>query len=155
MDQLEAATVIEGNAAAVADAAKKPKARSAPKWETEARDRLKAAIRRYSKPLADLVARDANEGNTRGAFSVTPEGSRRSVAQSYWLDLFTGTTWEEFLAAGGEVSGFRERRWKTVQQMKPGDYLLCYQGESWMLDSPEGRLPRSGPVRISSYFRTL
>jgi predicted RNA-binding protein len=30
------------------------------------------------------------------------------------------------LAAGGEVSGFRERRWKTVQQMKPGDYLLCY-----------------------------
>jgi predicted RNA-binding protein len=48
------------------------------------------------------------------------------VAQSYWLDLFTGTTWEEFLAAGGEVSGFRERRWKTVQQMKPGDDLLCY-----------------------------
>jgi hypothetical protein len=26
---------------------------------------LKAAIRRYSKPLADLVARDANEGDTR------------------------------------------------------------------------------------------
>jgi predicted RNA-binding protein len=48
------------------------------------------------------------------------------VARGYWLDLFTGTTWEEFLAAGGEVSGFRERRWKTVQQMKPGDYLLCY-----------------------------
>jgi predicted RNA-binding protein len=48
------------------------------------------------------------------------------VARSYWLDLFTWTTWEEFLAAGGEVSGFRERRWKTVQQMKPGDYLLCY-----------------------------
>ena len=48
------------------------------------------------------------------------------MARSYWLDLFTGTTWEEFLAAGGEVSGFRERRWKTVQQMKPGDYLLCY-----------------------------
>jgi predicted RNA-binding protein len=48
------------------------------------------------------------------------------VARSYWLDLFTGTTWEEFLAAGGAVSGFRERRWKTVQQMKPGDYLLCY-----------------------------
>ena len=26
---------------------------------------LEAAIRRYSKPLADLVARDANEGDTR------------------------------------------------------------------------------------------
>jgi Type I restriction enzyme R protein N terminus (HSDR_N) len=66
MDEREAATVIEGDAAAtVADAAKKLKARSAPKWETEARDRLKAAIRRFSKPLAELVARDANEGDTR------------------------------------------------------------------------------------------
>jgi hypothetical protein len=42
------------------------------------------------------------------------------------LDLFTGTTWREFLDAGAKVSGFRERRWKTVQQIKPGDYLLCY-----------------------------
>jgi Type I restriction enzyme R protein N terminus (HSDR_N) len=59
-------TVVAGEASAtVAEAAKKPKARSAPKWETEARDRLKTAIRRYSKPLADLVARDANEGDTR------------------------------------------------------------------------------------------
>jgi hypothetical protein len=46
------------------------------------------------------------------------------VAGSYWFDLFTGTTWEEFLAAGGKVSGFRERRWKTVLQMKPGDYRV-------------------------------
>jgi hypothetical protein len=46
--------------------------------------------------------------------------------RNYWLDLFTGTTWQEFLSAGGDVSGFREGRWKTVQQMKPGDYLLCY-----------------------------
>jgi hypothetical protein len=38
-----------------------------PDRETEARDRLKAAIRRFSKPLADLVARDANEGDTRAA----------------------------------------------------------------------------------------
>jgi hypothetical protein len=46
-------------------AARKPKQRSAPKWETKARNRLKVAIRRYGKPLADLVARDANEGDTR------------------------------------------------------------------------------------------
>lgn len=39
--------------------------KSAPKWETDARERVKAAIRRFSKPLADLVARDANEGDTR------------------------------------------------------------------------------------------
>lgn len=46
--------------------------------------------------------------------------------RNYWLDLFTGTTWQEFLDAGGKVSGFRESRWKSVQKMKPGDYLLCY-----------------------------
>src|SRR2546429_2742256 len=52
---------------------------------------------------------------------------RSSMKQpNYWLDLFTGTTWREFLDAGAEVSGFREGRWKTVQQIKRGDYLLCY-----------------------------
>jgi len=44
----------------------------------------------------------------------------------YWLDLFTWTTWQEFLQAGGKVSGFRERRWRTVQRVKPGDLFLCY-----------------------------
>jgi len=46
--------------------------------------------------------------------------------RNYWLDLFTGVTWDEFIKAGGDVSGFRESRWKSVQQIKPGDYLLCY-----------------------------
>jgi len=36
-----------------------------PKWEAAARERMKAAIKKYSKPLSDLVARDANEGDTR------------------------------------------------------------------------------------------
>ena len=38
---------------------------AAPKWETGARDRMRAAIKKFAKPLADLVARDANEGDTR------------------------------------------------------------------------------------------
>lgn len=37
----------------------------APKWEIAARERMRGAIKRFSKPLADLVARDANEGDTR------------------------------------------------------------------------------------------
>lgn len=49
---------------AVAEEAKKTP-RAAPKWETDGRERLKAAIRKFSKPLADLVSRDANEGDTR------------------------------------------------------------------------------------------
>lgn len=48
------------------------------------------------------------------------------TAHTYWLDLFTIETWLEFLDAGGTVSGFRETRWTTVQQLQPGDYLLCY-----------------------------
>jgi len=46
--------------------------------------------------------------------------------RNYWLDLFTGVTWDEFKAAGANVSGFRESRWNTVQKIKIGDYLLCY-----------------------------
>src|SRR4051794_38212446 len=45
---------------------------------------------------------------------------------TYWLDLFSPTTWQQFLDAGGTVSGFRKNRWSTVEQMKPGDSLLCY-----------------------------
>ncbi|MFB9723199.1 type I restriction enzyme HsdR N-terminal domain-containing protein [Planobispora longispora] len=40
-------------------------AKALPKWEADARDRVRTAVRRYSKPLVDLVARDANEGDTR------------------------------------------------------------------------------------------
>jgi hypothetical protein len=61
----DTAVVDEGDASAAVTQVAKSKARSAPKWETEARDRLRAAIRRFSKPLADLVACDANEGDTR------------------------------------------------------------------------------------------
>jgi len=46
--------------------------------------------------------------------------------RQYWLDLFTGVTWFEFKKAGSRISGFRESRWKTVQKIKKGDYLLCY-----------------------------
>ncbi len=45
---------------------------------------------------------------------------------SYWLDLFTGTTWKEFRNAGALVSGFRKSRKKTIQAIEKGDILLCY-----------------------------
>lgn len=47
------------------DASKKGTARSLPKWEADTRERVKVAIKKFGKPLADLVARDANEGDTR------------------------------------------------------------------------------------------
>jgi predicted RNA-binding protein len=45
---------------------------------------------------------------------------------SYWTTVFTLKTWEEFLKAGGKVSGHPERKWNAVQKIKPGDYLLAY-----------------------------
>jgi predicted type IV restriction endonuclease len=43
----------------------KKSARSGPKWETAARDRLRSALRKFHRPLNDLQARGANEGDTR------------------------------------------------------------------------------------------
>jgi len=48
------------------------------------------------------------------------------MKRNYWLDLFTGATWEEFQQAGSSVSGFRESRWKTMQKIVKGAYFLCY-----------------------------
>src|SRR3954454_19850341 len=45
---------------------------------------------------------------------------------NYWLDLFTGTTWEEFREAGANITGFRERMRHTARRVKKGDVLLCY-----------------------------
>ena len=45
---------------------------------------------------------------------------------TYWLDLFTGQTWQEFRDYGAGVSGFRKRMRNAVNRIKPGDVLLCY-----------------------------
>jgi len=45
---------------------------------------------------------------------------------NYWLDLFTGTTWQEFQDAGSDVTGFRDRRWRGAARIQPGDIFLCY-----------------------------
>lgn len=36
-----------------------------PRWESDARERLKTSIRTMAKPLGGLLTRDANEGDTR------------------------------------------------------------------------------------------
>lgn len=45
---------------------------------------------------------------------------------NYWLDLFTGTTWKEFLEAGATVAGFRHRMRNAAAKIQTGDILLCY-----------------------------
>jgi len=48
------------------------------------------------------------------------------MTKRYWLDLFSGVTWDEFLKNGAEVSGFSERRKAVASKIRPGDFLLCY-----------------------------
>ena len=45
---------------------------------------------------------------------------------TYWLDLFSGTTWEEFHRAGNNVTGFREKQRTRAGKVKAGDIFLCY-----------------------------
>ena len=45
---------------------------------------------------------------------------------TYYLNLFTGTTWAEFQKAGATVSGFREHHWSRARRLKAGDVFLCY-----------------------------
>jgi hypothetical protein len=42
-----------------------PVVRTGPKWETTAQERVRSAVKKFSKPLADMLARDAKEGDTR------------------------------------------------------------------------------------------
>jgi hypothetical protein len=63
-----AADVVEVAAAGpglAIPSAKKPAARQVPRWEADARDRVRTAVRRFAGPMAGLVARDAGEGDTR------------------------------------------------------------------------------------------
>ncbi len=48
------------------------------------------------------------------------------MPRNYWLDLFTGKTWEEFLQHGGTVSGFRHRLRRMARKIQVGDYLICH-----------------------------
>lgn len=49
-----------------------------------------------------------------------------SAEPAYWLALFNGSTWRTFQDHGARVAGFRERRWRALQRLRTGDYLLCY-----------------------------
>lgn len=42
-----------------------PKVASRPKWEEEARTSIRSALRKFAKPMKEIIARDANEGDTR------------------------------------------------------------------------------------------
>ncbi len=66
---------------------------------------------------------------------------------NYWLNLFTGTTWEELRKAGSNITGFSEHRKGIANRIEPGDIFLCYLTGvmRWV-----GALEVIGPTRDSS-----
>jgi predicted RNA-binding protein len=44
----------------------------------------------------------------------------------YWLNLFSGKTWGEFIDHGADVTGFRDTRANQVRKIENGDRLICY-----------------------------
>ena len=61
-----------------------------------------------------------------GVFPLIYDPHDPHSSMTYWLDLFTGQTWQEFQDHGANVSGFRKRMHNAVERIKPGDILLCY-----------------------------
>jgi hypothetical protein len=45
---------------------------------------------------------------------------------TYWLNLFSGKTWSEFIEHGADVTGFRDTRSNQVRKIDTGDRLICY-----------------------------
>lgn len=45
---------------------------------------------------------------------------------NYWLDVFSGTTWDEFRKDGAIITGFNQRFRKQATKIKEGDLFLCY-----------------------------
>lgn len=78
-----ALTVVE-IAATEEHAKPKPSQTSVPKWETETKERIRTLLRRLSKPLADAVARDANEADTR---MIVTDILRDGLGYDTWGEL--------------------------------------------------------------------
>ena len=45
---------------------------------------------------------------------------------NYWLDVFSGTTWDEFRKDGATITGFNNRFRRLATKIQPGDIFLCY-----------------------------
>ena len=54
---------------------------------------------------------------------------------TYWLDLFTPKSWQEFQKLEEQFRVSLSGRWKSVQRVAVGDILVCYMA------SQSARLP--------------
>ena len=127
-----------------------------PKWEADARERAKVGIKRFAKPLADFIARDVNEADTRflvtdflcealgyDKFSdLTAEFSTKGEFADYGLRV------EKQLVALIEVkrvtTKLAERHLRQVEQYGANEgveWLMLTNGAQWQVYHLEAALP--------------
>jgi predicted type IV restriction endonuclease len=126
------------------------------KWETDARERVKLGIKRFSKPLADFIARDVNEADTR--FLVTD-----FLCEALGYDKFQDLTAEfstkgEFADYGLRVdkqlvalievkrvtTKLVEKHLRQVEQYGANEaveWLMLTNGANWQVYHLEAALP--------------
>lgn len=128
--------VVREEAPALAEPAKKT-SRAGPKWETEARERLRSAIRKFTKPLNDLLGRDANEGDTR---LLVTDFLREGFGYDTYDDLTTeyqvrGEFADYGIRIDGDLIGFIEvKRVKTklaAKQLRQVELYAVNEGVEW------------------------
>ena len=145
-----------------AAASAKPKM---PKWETDSRERLRAGIKKFAKPLADFIARDVNEADTR--FLVTD-----FLCEALGYDKFTDLTAEFAIKGDFADYGLRVDKQlvalievkRVTTKLSPKhlrqvedygvregvEWLILTNAAQWQvyhLDSPAARSPSSSSSR--------
>src|SRR5262245_22231374 len=71
-------------------------------------------VRRWTFLIRWTIIGHPKYFNAAGVYPQSSTLPGGEIQMNYWLDLFTGTTWREFQAAGSTVTGFREFRWKRA-----------------------------------------
>lgn len=113
--------------------------RSSPKWESDARDRLKAGIRKFGRPLSDLINRDANEGDTR---LLVTDFLCEALGYDKYIDLTTeyqvrgefadyGVRIEKELVAFIEVKRVATKL--TTRHLRQVEMYAVNEGVEWVL----------------------
>jgi predicted type IV restriction endonuclease len=133
-----------------------PRPRTGPKWEADAKERLRLAIKRFAKPLHDLMTRDANEGDTR---LLVTDVLTYGLGYDKFDDLTTeyevkgdfadyGVRIDKQLVAFIEVkrcaTKLNEKHLRQVQSYAVNEgveWLILTNGASWQVWHLEGGLP--------------
>jgi predicted type IV restriction endonuclease len=127
-----------------------------PKWEADARERLKLGIKKFAKPLADFIARDVNEADTRFLITnflcevlgydnysdLTAEFATRGDFADYGLRI------DKQLVALIEVkrvtTKLAQRHLRQVEQYGANEgleWLMLTNGAQWQVYHLEAALP--------------